>query len=66
MHHARTLRLNEEIHSSHDMEDWRDTIVTIISTPRFGRIRSCKNCGAEQAETAAGADMFDELRYPCG
>ncbi len=55
----------KEVHSSHDMTEWRSSIVTLIETPRFGTIRECKNCGAEHAKTAAGEDMHDELLEPC-
>lgn len=52
-------------HPSHDMTDWESDIVTLVSTPRFGRIRQCRKCEAEQAETAAGAAHHDELERPC-
>ena len=52
-------------HPSHKMTEWENTIVQISSTPRFGRIRECIYCGAEQAETVAGKAMHDELKYPC-
>lgn len=52
-------------HESHDMTEWESTIVTIISTPRFGSIRECRHCGAEQAKTVAGEAMHDELRLAC-
>ncbi len=54
-----------EPHPSHEMPAWRDTIVTLISTSRFGRIRKCINCEAEEAETVAGKAHHDELEYPC-
>lgn len=54
-----------QIHNSHDMTDWRNTIVTIISTSRFGKIRECKKCGGEEASTAAGSGIHDELRFEC-
>jgi hypothetical protein len=53
------------IHPSHKMTDWEYTIVCIGSTERFGKIRRCENCGAEQAETAAGRAMHQELTKPC-
>lgn len=52
-------------HKSHRMTKWEGSIVTIISTPRFGRIRRCKKCLAEQVETAAGKAMHEELKHPC-
>jgi len=52
-------------HPSHDMTDWKNTIVTIVSTPRFGKFRKCRKCGAEEAKTVAGADHWDELERPC-
>ena len=55
----------KEIHPSHDMTEWRSTIVTLVETSRFGSIRECKNCGAEHAKTAAGEGMHDELLEPC-
>lgn len=55
----------ENIHESHKMSDWENTIITIIDTPRFGRIRKCLLCGAEQAETAAGSALHNELILPC-
>lgn len=53
-------------HATHDMSRWRSDMITLIDTPRFGRIRKCKKCGYEQAETAAGADWDSELGQPCG
>ena len=55
----------DKIHKSHKMEKWYDTVVTIISTSRFGRLRRCKVCKAEQVSTAAGDAMHDELRVKC-
>lgn len=53
------------IHPSHKMTEWENTIVTIIETSRFGRIRECENCGAEEAETVAGHGIFPELLVEC-
>lgn len=53
------------LHKSHKMTKWRDTVVTIIDTPRFGRLRACKNCGHEQAETVTGRHTQQALREPC-
>ena len=55
----------EPPYKSHEMTDWRSTIVTLVSTSRFGQIRSCKNCGAEQAKTVSGADSHPEIFKPC-
>lgn len=57
--------MKNEIHQSHDMSKWENTIITITSTPRFGKIRVCKKCGAEQAETVCGVEIQDELQKPC-
>jgi len=57
--------MKNEPHPSHEMTEWESTIVTIISTSRFGKFRKCKNCGAEQAETVAGKAMHEELKNPC-
>ncbi len=47
------------------MSEWRETIVTLIATSRFGEIRECENCEAEQARTVAGEAMHDELLVKC-
>lgn len=52
-------------HPSHDMTDWESTIVTLVSTSRFGEIRRCKNCDAEHAITVAGEGIHPELLVPC-
>ena len=52
-------------HSSHKMTKWKETIVTLIATPRFGRVRYCAYCGAGQAETVAGRDANQELALEC-
>jgi len=54
-----------EIHPSHEMTEFESTIVTIISTPRFGSLRECKHCGAEHAKTVAGEGHHDELFERC-
>lgn len=54
-----------KIHPSHEMTDWESTIVTLISTPRFGKIRRCINCDAEHAKTVAGEACHDELKSKC-
>lgn len=57
--------MKQEPHPSHKMTEWESTIVTLISTSRFGEIRECENCGGEHARTVAGEAMHDELKYPC-
>jgi hypothetical protein len=52
-------------HASHDMTDWRGTTVTLLETSRFGEIRKCRACGAEEAKTAAGEAHHDELEEEC-
>jgi hypothetical protein len=54
-----------EPHPSHRMTEWRSTVVTITETSRFGRIRQCENCGAEEAETVCGHAAHEELGEPC-
>ena len=54
-----------EPHASHQMDEWCDTVVTIIATSRFGRLRKCEKCDAEQAETAAGRAAHPELNRKC-
>lgn len=57
--------MKRQPHESHDMTEWRETIVTLVETPRFGSIRECKKCGGEQAKTVAGEGIHDELLKPC-
>jgi hypothetical protein len=57
--------LNKEVHPSHKMTRWESTIVTLVSTSRFGQIRKCKKCGGEQAATSAGSATHDELKVKC-
>lgn len=52
-------------HPSHDMIEWEGGSVTIFATSRFGEIRYCRRCKAEQARTAAGEAMHEELSRPC-
>jgi hypothetical protein len=47
------------------MTEWESTIVTIISTSRFGEIRECTTCGAEEARTVSGHVAHDELNSKC-
>jgi hypothetical protein len=62
---ARCRGMKVEIHESHDMTPWKSTIVTLISTPRFGSIRSCRKCGAEHAKTVCGEDCHSQLITKC-
>lgn len=52
-------------HKTHDMTPWRSSIVTLSATPRFGRLRECRNCGGEHAITIAGEKMHDVLYSKC-
>lgn len=54
-----------EPHPSHVMTEWRGAVVTIIETSRFGSIRECQNCGAEEAKTVCGHAAHDELELSC-
>ena len=54
-----------EPHTSHEMTAWDHTIVTLVATARFGRIRHCRKCLAEQAETVCGAQSSPRLSRPC-
>lgn len=56
---------DKEPHQSHEMSEWESSPVTILTTTRFSDWRECKRCGGEQARTAAGAAMDDELALPC-
>lgn len=47
------------------MTDWCSTIVTVLETPRFGKIRKCELCESEQAATAQGIFTHEELYEPC-
>lgn len=58
-------RKDYEPHPSHTMTKWRNTIVTLLETSRFGSIRECTACGAEHAKTAAGEAHHDELDATC-
>jgi len=55
----------DNFHPSHCMSRWKSKVVTLIDTPRFGRVRKCKNCGAEQMESVAGFRLDKELRELC-
>lgn len=54
-----------EPHPSHVMGTWKNTIVTLVETSRFGSIRTCINCGAEHARAVAGATAHEELVDQC-
>lgn len=58
-------KLGREIHSTHKMSEWKSSIVTLASTPRFGSIRECEYCGGEHAMTGHGEDMHHVLRGVC-
>lgn len=62
---ARCRGMKVVIHESHKMTPWESTIVTLISTPRFGQIRRCEKCKAEHAKTASGEDCHHELIAKC-
>lgn len=53
------------IHPTHKMSKWRSTIISTANSDRFGRLRKCVKCGAEQASTVTGTHAHDELRKPC-
>jgi hypothetical protein len=52
-------------HPSHEMGPWESSIVTIVATARFGSIRKCEHCGAEEAKTVCGHAAHDELAVEC-
>lgn len=56
---------NLQPHQSHDMTDWKSTIVTLTETSRFGEVRRCTACGCEHVRTAAGEVMNSELSEEC-
>lgn len=58
-------RMDREIHPSHRMGIWTSDVVNLVGTPRFGRVRACKDCEGEQAETVAGHGTDPQLREPC-
>ena len=62
---AKCRGMTVTIHKSHDMTPWESTIVTLISTPRFGQIRRCRKCKAEHAKTVCGEDCHPELIRKC-
>lgn len=52
-------------HRSHDMGPWREALVTLASTARFGSIRACQGCEAEHALAGQGENHHDELDEQC-
>lgn len=61
-----TEKTEKQIHPSHEMGEWEHTVVTIYSTSRYGKLRKCKKCEAEEAETIAGKAQHPELFWECG
>lgn len=59
------MPIRKNIHKSHKMTQWENTIVTIIDTSRFGQFRKCKKCGAEEAVTVCGHGTHEELFKKC-
>ena len=49
------VEMSDVPHSSHDMGEWMQTIVACASNDRFGRVRTCKNCGLQDV-MAGGAE----------
>ncbi len=60
-----SVKTKQTPHPSHKMSEWESTIVTLVSTSRFGSIRRCEYCDGEQAVTVAGEGMHDELKRQC-
>jgi len=56
-----------EPHESHDMGEWESTIVACASNDRFGQIRKCKKCKAEEVKAGGpGSHYFEtELCIEC-
>jgi hypothetical protein len=52
-------------HPSHEMGPWRSSIVTLVATARFGEIRVCRGCEAEEAKSGSGHAAHEELALPC-
>lgn len=52
-------------HETHAMTEWHSTIVTLINTPRFGKWRKCKKCGAEEAKSVCGHKWHGALEKKC-
>ena len=58
-------RRDSRIHPTHKMSAWKSTIISTANSDRFGELRKCLNCGAEQGSTVTGTHSHDELREPC-
>lgn len=54
-----------QIDPSHEMGDWESSIVTILSTSRFGEVRACKHCDAEHAKSVSGEAIDPALTMRC-
>ena len=53
------------VHKSHRMSKWRSAIISTEISDRFGEIRNCKHCNAEQAKTVTGTHTHQELYIEC-
>lgn len=51
-------------HESHEMTEWKSTILAPSGTERFYSIRHCKHCGYEEASGNAHLMDYDLLK-PC-
>lgn len=56
---------DKEVHSSHNMTEWRTEIRTPCNTSRFYGVRNCKECGGEQLSHPAGHFADKWLFDPC-
>lgn len=52
-------------HPSHNMTEWRSTIISMASNDRFASIRKCANCEAEEAIPGQSHIRHVELDTPC-
>ena len=52
-------------HRTQEMTKWESSIITLIATARFGQIRQCVHCEAEEAKTACGHKAHEELNFLC-
>lgn len=59
------IKKEREIHPSHTMSEWRSTIISMPNSDRFGQIRVCEACEAEQAKTVTGTFTHKELWSAC-
>lgn len=53
-------------HPSHQMKEWRSTILNFGGSDRFGSIRSCSECGAEEAKGGQSHRADTSLTVECG